>query len=118
LLLTHNADPNIRAADGCNALHRAVAHNKLDSVKLLLAAGADPNIVDREEHCTCLDCAIARGFKQCQKLLENRRGQASERVEGVFKEGKQAWTLIGAKNCGKGGAMSDNRTRRCPLAHC
>jgi cytohesin len=69
-LLARGADPKVVARDGCNALHRAVAHNKLDSVKMLLAAGVDPNVIDRVDHFTCLDSAIVRGHKQCGALLE------------------------------------------------
>ena len=70
LLLARGANPKRLARDGCNALHRAVAHNKLESVKMLLAAGVDPNVIGREERYTCLDAAVVRGHTQCRALLE------------------------------------------------
>jgi hypothetical protein len=43
-LLNHGADPNAGPYQGCGALHLAAAFGALDSVRLLIAAGAD---VDR-----------------------------------------------------------------------
>jgi ankyrin repeat protein len=84
-LLANGADPGVLARDGCNALHRAVAHNKLDSVKMLLAAGTDPNVVGREERYTCLDSAIVRGHKQCRAILE---AAGAKRAKDVRKKRK------------------------------
>ena len=43
-LLNHGADPNVGPYEGCGALHLAAAFGALESVRLLIAAGAD---VDR-----------------------------------------------------------------------
>src|SRR6202020_1335051 len=43
-LLSHGADPNAGPYQGCGALHLAAAFGAIESVRLLVAAGAD---VDR-----------------------------------------------------------------------
>jgi ankyrin repeat protein len=43
-LLAHGADPDAGSSQGCGALHPAAAFGALESVRLLVAAGAD---VDR-----------------------------------------------------------------------
>jgi hypothetical protein len=42
-LLAHGADPNANPYQGCGALHLAAAFGALESARLLLAAGADPD---------------------------------------------------------------------------
>jgi len=40
-LLNHDADPNVGPYQGCGALHLAAAFGALESVRLLIAVGAD-----------------------------------------------------------------------------
>ncbi|MFO1003240.1 MAG: ankyrin repeat domain-containing protein [Planctomycetaceae bacterium] len=44
LLLQHNADPNLRAIDNASALHWACLHGDVQTVKVLIHAGAELNI--------------------------------------------------------------------------
>ncbi len=45
-LISYGADLNITEANGATALHGAVYHGNLESVKILMEAGADPNKQD------------------------------------------------------------------------
>jgi len=52
LLLQHNADPNLRAIDNASALHWACLYGDVQTVKMLINAGAELNIrrqVDRDD---------------------------------------------------------------------
>lgn len=49
-LLEAHADPNVPGFRGSRALHVAAARGDLESVALLLAAGADPNALDGPGH--------------------------------------------------------------------
>lgn len=42
------SDPNAKASDGRTALHRAAFNGHGECVKLLLEAGADPRVKDRQ----------------------------------------------------------------------
>ncbi|MCA8987095.1 MAG: ankyrin repeat domain-containing protein [Planctomycetaceae bacterium] len=44
LLLKHNSDPNLRAADNASALHWACRNGDLKIVEMLIHAGADLNV--------------------------------------------------------------------------
>ncbi len=44
LLLKYNADPNLRATDNASALHWACLSGDVQSVEMLIAAGAELNI--------------------------------------------------------------------------
>src|SRR5437867_818196 len=46
-LLTDGADANATQVDGMAALHWAAHHDDLETVKLLLAAGANPKVENR-----------------------------------------------------------------------
>ncbi|XP_063218867.1 uncharacterized protein LOC134529085 [Bacillus rossius redtenbacheri] len=63
------ADVNVRAQQhGQTALMLAVSHGRLDTVKLLIEAGADMNIQD-EDGSTALMCAAEHGHKDIVKQL-------------------------------------------------
>lgn len=67
--LFHLADVNSRATQhGQTALMLAVSHGRLDTVRLLLEAGADVNIQD-EDGSTALMCAAEHGHLDIIKLL-------------------------------------------------
>ncbi|KAK3912257.1 KN motif and ankyrin repeat domain-containing protein 1 [Frankliniella fusca] len=67
--LFHLADVNQRAKQhGQTALMLAVSHGRLDTVRLLLEAGADVNIQD-EDGSTALMCAAEHGHLDIIKLL-------------------------------------------------
>ncbi|KAK6620193.1 hypothetical protein RUM44_006594 [Polyplax serrata] len=67
--LFHLADVNIRAKQhGQTALMLAVSHGRLDMVKLLLEAGADPNIQDGDGS-TALMCAAEHGHLEIVKHI-------------------------------------------------
>ena len=69
LLLKHGA--SIDAQDGYRrtALHIATSRGKLDLMRLLLEAGADPTVKNRDGCCPKL-VAITRGYPVCVKVLE------------------------------------------------
>ncbi|KAE8743368.1 hypothetical protein FOCC_FOCC011020 [Frankliniella occidentalis] len=67
--LFHLADVNQRAKQhGQTALMLAVSHGRLDTVRLLLEAGADVNIQD-EDGSTALMCAAEHGHLDILKVL-------------------------------------------------
>lgn len=67
--LFHLSDVNSRAKQhGQTALMLAVSHGRLDTVRLLLEAGADVNIQD-EDGSTALMCAAEHGHLEIVKLL-------------------------------------------------
>uniref|UniRef100_A0A0A9WCW6 KN motif and ankyrin repeat domain-containing protein 1 n=1 Tax=Lygus hesperus TaxID=30085 RepID=A0A0A9WCW6_LYGHE len=67
--LFHMADVNIRAKQhGQTALMLAVSHGRIDTVELLLEAGADINIQD-DDGSTALMCAAEHGYIEIVKLL-------------------------------------------------
>ncbi|XP_014256373.1 KN motif and ankyrin repeat domain-containing protein 3 isoform X2 [Cimex lectularius] len=67
--LFHMADVNIRAKEhGQTALMLAVSHGRIDTVEMLLEAGADVNIQD-EDGSTALMCAAEHGCIDIVKLL-------------------------------------------------
>ena len=68
-LLSHGADPNAREnGDNVTPLHLAAAHGLLESVRILLDAGADPSIPDGDG-VTALEHARSRGYDEIAALL-------------------------------------------------
>lgn len=77
LLLLRNADVNHRCSGGLTALHFAAAHGEHESVRLLLAHGARPDLRDNN-NATPIDhalrgvpgvCLPGKGHADCHALL-------------------------------------------------
>jgi len=71
-LLTRGVDVNARRTMwDCNstALHVATEHGAMDLVRLLLEAGADPNIRDGKYEGTALEWAEFCGWPEIAELL-------------------------------------------------
>ena len=80
LLTLCKADPNQACASGLTALHFAAAHGQTDTVRLLLAHGAEPELCD-DSGATPIDhalrgvpggCSPGRGHADCYALLLRR----------------------------------------------
>jgi hypothetical protein len=74
-LLDMGADPNHHHPDDCTPLWSAVVNNQTEVVELLLARGADPNILlfDKDDPSTALSTAITDNWLH-QYYLEDIRG--------------------------------------------
>jgi ankyrin repeat protein len=66
-------DPNYQGPFGNTLLHSAVVSGDLDEVKRLLAAGADPNVANREGK-TPVHLASILGHAHIEKLLRSDVG--------------------------------------------
>ena len=63
LFIKHKADVNFRTKSGMNSLHIAAIWNTDGKITaLLLAAGADPNVLNNESK-TPLDVAVTRSHQ-------------------------------------------------------
>ena len=70
LLILEGADLNQRGINDWTPLHCAVARRDMESLKILLAAGADPSLPTRIDDCeTPLDLAVRCGFDDGAGLL-------------------------------------------------
>ncbi|TRY68815.1 hypothetical protein TCAL_09629 [Tigriopus californicus] len=67
-LLKLKADPKRQNIDGQSALHWAAKRNLVDILKLLLAAGADPEVFDNSENLP-IHLAIKMGHVESMKIL-------------------------------------------------
>lgn len=67
-LLTQGANPNIQEASGLTALHWAVSHGNIATVKALLAGGANLNLQNSHGQ-SALDLAQANGKVEAIALL-------------------------------------------------
>jgi len=73
LLLSFGADPNQRGINDYTPLHMAVAERQPLAVRILLDAGADPDLRTRIDEChTPLELARASGLMDIAALLEQR----------------------------------------------
>lgn len=71
--LAEGVDPNARIAsyfDNSTALIRAAEHNKIEAVRTLLKAGANPTIANAKGK-TALDIAKENGYTEIVKLLKH-----------------------------------------------
>lgn len=68
LLIERGADVNARQAEGITALHEAAQSGDVEIVKMLLAAGADPN-VSSEKFGTPRDLALKQKHAEVAALL-------------------------------------------------
>ena len=79
LLLSFGTDPNQRGINDYTPLHMAVAERQPLAVRILLDAGADPDLRTRIDEChTPLEMARGSGLVDIAALLE-RRGQPLRR---------------------------------------
>jgi hypothetical protein len=79
LLLSFGTDPNQRGINDYTPLHMAVAERQPLAVRILLEAGADPDLRTRIDECeTPLEMARAAGLSDIAALLE-RKGQSRRR---------------------------------------
>jgi hypothetical protein len=79
LLLSVGTDPNQRGINDYTPLHMAVAERQPLAVRILLEAGADPDLRTRIDECeTPLEMARAAGLSDIAALLE-RKGQSRRR---------------------------------------
>jgi ankyrin repeat protein len=70
LLLEFGVDPNQRGINDCTALHMAVGERNTEAVKLLMAAGADPQARTRiDDHETPIELAERMGHADLTALL-------------------------------------------------
>ena len=69
LIKEYKADPNVIDCNGCTALFYAVTLGHVDSVDLLLRAGAHPNKQDRKGR-TASHCGAAKGMLESLKLMK------------------------------------------------
>ncbi|XP_033110869.1 protein phosphatase 1 regulatory subunit 12A-like isoform X2 [Anneissia japonica] len=86
LLSTYRASLNINTSNhvGMTVLHQAVLNNNLDSVKLLLSHGADPDISDINGF-SSLHTASACGYRNIASLLIINGGNLFQRtLEGDY----------------------------------
>merc|ERR1711963_484799 len=60
-LINEGADPNTRDNNGWTPLHEVAQRNHLDLVRLLLEAGANPNVPGGDENYTPLHDAVEAG---------------------------------------------------------
>ena len=76
LLLEFGVDPNQRGINDYTALHMAVGERNADAVKLLLAAGADPQARTRiDDYETPLELATRAGLHDIAALLSSAEPQ-------------------------------------------
>jgi uncharacterized protein len=70
LLIEFGVDPNQRGINDYTALHMAVAERNVEAVKLLLAAGADPQARTRiDDYETPIEVAARAGLDEIAALL-------------------------------------------------
>jgi ankyrin repeat protein len=73
LLLSHGADPNQRGVNDYTPLHMAVAERQPVAIRMLLDAGADPDLRTRIDDCeTPLEIAEAAGLSAIAQLLARK----------------------------------------------
>ncbi len=77
-------NPNYQGPFGNTLLHGAVASGDLPEVKRLLAAGADPSIVNRHGH-SALKVAVIAGHPAAYHLLSG-----GERLETMLEQALEA----------------------------
>jgi ankyrin repeat protein len=71
LLLKFGADPNQRGVNDYTPLHMAVAEQNFPAVRLLLEAGADPDLRTRiDDYETAWEMAVNAGFNEMAEVLK------------------------------------------------
>ena len=64
---------DVNAKNGTTALHEAAMHARGDLVEALIAAGADPSILDDSFHATPAGWAEHFGHVEIQRVLDGLR---------------------------------------------
>ncbi|HVR75328.1 MAG TPA: ankyrin repeat domain-containing protein [Planctomycetota bacterium] len=72
LLIAAGSDVDAEAHDGTTPLLCAVRHRRWNAARILLQAGADPNLMDEKGNCP-LSIALERGQKDIIELLREAR---------------------------------------------
>jgi ankyrin repeat protein len=72
LLIEHGADPNRPDAEGFTPLARAVAQHDQDTARMLLAAGASPDVDPPGPDGSLMEHAVREGWADFVKLLLSR----------------------------------------------
>eukprot|EP00913_Durusdinium_trenchii_P020650 g19392.t1 len=92
-LLRADADPNLQAADGRSALHRAAFHGWIPIVRLLLQHGADPELGDvdgrRPMEMTKKESVLevlGAGAEEHKEIIEQKRKERAENPREPKKE--------------------------------
>ncbi|MGM0485571.1 MAG: ankyrin repeat domain-containing protein [Planctomycetota bacterium] len=68
-LLQRGADPNVTAPDGSRPLVQMAGRGSTDKVTLLLASGADPDVIDYKKNMTAMAAAIKNEHFDTAALL-------------------------------------------------
>ena len=72
ILIQQGADPNTRDHNGWTPLHEVAQRNHSELLRLLLDAGANPNVPGGDENYTPLHDAVEAGHVEIIKLLIER----------------------------------------------
>jgi len=83
-LVQHGAVVDTRDGQQRTALHRAVGFGHAESVRVLLAAGADPSLGDRHGY-SAIQRAIVTGHRDIAELIHSYRLPAANRNAGKCK---------------------------------
>jgi len=99
LLLSFGADPNQRGINDYTALHMAVAEGNLPGVRILLEAGADPELRTRIDDCeTAGEMAAQAGAVRIVELLALERSLAAGKdINKLDKHGQTALMVAAHK---------------------
>jgi ankyrin repeat protein len=73
LLKAVNIDLNLRDGNGATALHHGAVKNHIKVVEQLLAAGADPNVLDNNAR-TAAQRAQLSGYSRLAQQIREHRG--------------------------------------------
>ncbi|XP_014677172.1 PREDICTED: putative ankyrin repeat protein RF_0381 [Priapulus caudatus] len=77
MLLSHGTDANAADWQAHTSLHHAACVGRLDIVRLLLEAGADPNVDDAESGVTPLMWAVSKGEETVVQMLLSHGADAN-----------------------------------------
>uniref|UniRef100_A0A6B2LV17 Uncharacterized protein n=1 Tax=Arcella intermedia TaxID=1963864 RepID=A0A6B2LV17_9EUKA len=76
-------------------LHSACYHNLPDSCHMLLEAGANVRLTERQYRQNCLHVAVSRGNLECVKvILKHHSGDKLELLQITDKDGWDCFKLV------------------------
>ena len=96
LLLQYGANPNLKTSEGFTSIHLAVLWNRIDTLKLLLAAGGDPTVLD-DERLSAIDYATDNDDGEALRLLlsnEFLNGVSDVDGENVHNKTSQNYSIL------------------------